>query len=428
MYYHQNIDGCFSNVVGPSGIEEDFLQRYYAPLQEGIAKLKFHHEQGTLPFLKLPYLRKDLKDLERIVLRFQDEFTDVVVLGTGGSSLGAQAFCALSSSATPRLHFMSNVDPDTFEKLFTHLKPCSTGFLVVSKSGSTAETLMQFATCLALWSEWTCASSVKDHFKIITEPKSSPLRRLADKWEIPCLDHDPDLGGRFSALSLVGLLPAMISGMDAIQIREGASYVLESLFHASGSDMGAPAIGAAIAASLAQKKKSISVMMPYVDRLALFSEWYRQLWAESIGKKGMGTTPVDALGTVDQHSQLQLYLDGPKDKYFNLLVSKAQGAGRRIALDFFEDPDFAYMAGHTMGDLLEAEQQATIDTLRNNQCPTRVLTLNAVDEPTIGALMMHFMLETTLTAEIWKLNPYDQPAVEESKILTRKYLKNMPIE
>ena len=238
------------------------------------------------------------------------------------------------------------------------------------------------------------------------------------------LDHDPGIGGRYSALSLVGLLPAMIAGLDAHAIRDGARSVLATVLNGGAPETVPPALGAALNVGLAQQGVGMTVLMPYVDRLADFGLWFRQLWAESLGKNGKGTTPIRALGTVDQHSQLQLYLDGPRDKLFTLVFSKAAGAGGLVPPDLADDRRLTYLAGRRLGDLLDAEQRATAETLIRRGCPTRIVTVEHVDEHAIGALMMHYMLETIIAAHLLGVDPFDQPAVEDGKVLARRYLED----
>jgi len=264
---------------------------------------------------------------------------------------------------------------------------------------------------------------VSSRFTAITEPGDNALRRLAARFTMRVLDHDPAIGGRYSALSLVGLLPAAIAGLDVAKVRVGAAEVLDAALAADAPDAVESAIGAAIAVGLLREKGiTCTVLMPYVDRLADFGLWFRQLWAESLGKKGTGTTPIRALGTVDQHSQLQLYLDGPRDKMFTLIMLGCADAGARVPDEFARDDALSYLAGRTMGDLMEAEQNATAGTLVNNHRPTRIFRLAALDERVMGGLMMHFMLETIIAAHLLDVDPFDQPAVEEGKALTRQGL------
>jgi glucose-6-phosphate isomerase len=154
--------------------------------------------------------------------------------------------------------------------------------------------------------------------------------------------------------------------------------------------------------------------------------WYRQLWAESLGKKGKGTTPVRALGPVDQHSQVQLYLDGPKDKLFTFVFGPTQGTGGKITRALTNgDPELAYLEDRTVGDLAEAEGKATATALAQSGRPVRVIRLPKLNEESLGALLMHFMLETIIAGALMDVDPFDQPAVEQGKILTRQYLKDM---
>lgn len=165
--------------------------------------------------------------------------------------------------------------------------------------------------------------------------------------------------------------------------------------------------------------------MPYVDRLANFGLWFQQLWAESLGKNGTGSTPIRAMGTRDQHSQMQLYLDGPRDKLFTLMTLDVAGEGRLISNALVKEPQLAYLQRRRMGDLLDAEQRATAQTLVNNGCPMREFQLERLDEEVMGALLMHFMLETIISAGLLGVNAFDQPAVEEGKVLARQFLSEM---
>jgi glucose-6-phosphate isomerase len=183
------------------------------------------------------------------------------------------------------------------------------------------------------------------------------------------------------------------------------------------------AIGAALAVALAETKgKSIGVMMAYADRLERFTRWYVQLWAESLGKNGKGTTPVAALGPVDQHSQVQLYLGGPRDKFFTVVSVAAAGLGPRIDADMAKLAGEPGLGGKTIGDLVAAEARATAETLAKNGCPVRTLHIAKLDEASLGELMMHFMLETIIAAHLMGVDAFDQPAVEEGKLLAKKYL------
>lgn len=379
--------------------------------------------RSTLPLFKLVDQEADLPSLQSVAEQIRMGFTDVLILGTGGSSLGGQALCTLSTSG-PRLHFHDNIDPHTFEKLFRDIDPRQTAVIAVSKSGNTSETLMQLLVCLNHWMPVVGESHIKDHFWIIAEDQNNGIREIAATYDIPCLEHPNDIGGRFAAFTMVGLLPALIAGLDALKIRQGARQVLDHVASASKAIMADPIHGALMQYGLVKEGFSQSILFPYVDRLEIFALWYRQLWAESLGKHGRGTTPIQAMGTVDQHSQLQLYLDGPKDKFFTVLTMDHNHQLFNLGNLPYGHPSLAIFKDKSMGELLVAEQKATIDTLDNNECPTRVIHLQKLDELALGALMMHYVIETLAMAYLLDVNPFDQPAVEESKVLTRRYLTN----
>ncbi len=429
MSYRHLTEACFAARIGDGGLSGDAFAKTLAEAAPALESLRARHADGTLPILRLPALRDDLDALADVAKRLSERFDDVVVLGTGGSSLGGQALAALADAGysrprgTPRLHFIDNIDPHSIARLLAGLDLASSGFVAVSKSGATAETLTQCLVALDALRSAVGEAALAKHVTLITGPGASPLRRLGERYGFETLDHDPGVGGRFSVLSLVGLLPAMIAGLDAEAVRAGAARVLDATLAARQPRDSEPAVGAAIAVGLLREHGiATTVMMPYVDRLAPFALWYRQLWAESLGKNGAGTTPVHARGAVDQHSQLQLYLAGPRDKMFTLLTLDVAGAGARVPADLADDDALAYLRGRTIGDLMDAGQRATADTLARQGRPVRTFELARLDERTLGALLMHFMLETIIAAHLFGVNPFDQPAVDEGKALARAYL------
>ena len=213
----------------------------------------------------------------------------------------------------------------------------------------------------------------------------------------------------------------MIAGLDPAALREGAHQVLHASLNAATPGASGPALGAALNVAAGRS----TVLAAYADRLLPFTMWFRQLWAESLGKDGKGTLPVPATGAVDQHSQLQLWLDGPDDKLFTVVTAETAGRGRTVPPALVEDERLAWLAGRSMGDLLDAEARATVETLAQKGRPVRQLHLGRIDEMALGALMMHFMLETILAARLLGVDPFDQPAVEQGKVLARDYLAAM---
>ena len=423
-YYNQDIK------AGISAVDKDKFQGYLDLGNKALVSLKSQFKDGLMPLLELPGNVTDLEDIEPIAEYFCSNFDNVIVLGTGGSSLGGKTLCELSvpSRATrPKIHFMDNIDPHSFDLLFQQINPKRTGFIVISKSGRTAETLTQFLYCLDIFRSQVFEGEPKlnlvNHFFIITEPGDRPLRRLAESWKFKVIDYDPRIVGRYSALAIPSLLPSLIAGVDGYEIREGAKQVIKQMISAKNVNECPPALGAILNVALAKENNiHTTVLMVYLDRLNCFGSWFQQLWAESLGKNGEGTTPVRALGAVDQHSQLQLYLDGPKNKLITLLVANQMNKGGLIPVDIATDPEINFIAGKRMGDLMAAEQRATATALIKNDCPTRIITIASLDERTMGSLLMHFMLETIITADLLDLNAFNQPAVEQGKIMAKKYL------
>ncbi|MEP0069733.1 glucose-6-phosphate isomerase [Pyruvatibacter sp.] len=419
-----------SGIIGAGGLTQAQFDAHLAATKPALEALRRQHADSTLPLLHLSKRRDDIVEMERIAAHLKKDATDIVVLGIGGSSLGAKAVAQLAYDATPaqshtepRVHFFENLDPHTFERALQSLDLRTTRFLVVSKSGGTAEPLMQAYAAKAALEAAGGGDYLAQHFAAITEPSDNPVRRFATGIGAPVIDHDPRVGGRFSILTNVGLVPAMLMGLDVVAVREGAQRVLAPLIDGAEPKDVAPAAGAVMQVGLAQEAgAAASVIMAYSDRLERFGQWYRQLWAESLGKDGRGTVPATGIGPVDQHSQLQLYLAGPADKAYTIMSVGSAGAGPRVATD---DPALDYLNGKTMGDLMDAEYRATVATLKANKRPVRTIDIPVLDETAMGALLMHFMLETIIAAHLMGVDPFDQPAVEEGKILARKYLGEM---
>ncbi|MDX2101835.1 MAG: glucose-6-phosphate isomerase [Alphaproteobacteria bacterium] len=399
-------------------LDAERLQEAVTEAAAAVATLRQWQADGSLPLLGLPERRDDLDAVRPVAQQLIQSCEVVLLLGTGGSSLGAKTLNALSDvgfgppPGLPKLVVMENIDPHTFVATTQAIQGRRVGVLAVSKSGSTAETL---STLLSLLPALPAGSP----FVAITEPGDNPLRRLTVAHGGTVLDHDPKVGGRYSVLSIVGLLPALLAGLDASAVRAGAAEVLEATLAGTGPAVG----GAGLAVAAMRAGLPITVLMPYVDRLAEFGLWYRQLWAESLGKDGHGTTPIRAMGTVDQHSQLQLYRAGPADKLYTIIAGPARGLGPKLAAP--ADGRLGYLTARCIGDLLDAETRATIETLVSAGRPVRTITLPTVDERTLGGLFMMFMLETILAALVIGVDPFDQPAVEDGKVLARRYLAEM---
>ncbi|MGB9041563.1 MAG: glucose-6-phosphate isomerase [Pseudolabrys sp.] len=432
----QSIDNAREEHIGPHGISAGTLKSALQRAENALAWLRARHADRSLPLLRLPDAHGDLETIRNAARQLADRATDIVILGTGGSSLGGQTLAQLAGFAIPgvgalrvppHLHFIDNLDPDSFGTMLAKLPHATTRFVAISKSGGTAETLMQTIAALSAVMGQGLQTRIPDIFLGISEPakpgKANGLRDLLGKYRVPMLDHDTGVGGRYSALTNVGLLPAAMLGLDIAAIREGAGLALAPVLSKKPVTQVPAAIGAALSVALAESKgKSISALMAYCDRLQRFTHWYVQLWAESLGKDGKGTTPLAALGPVDQHSQLQLFIGGPRDKLFTVVTVDGAGLGPRIDGELAKLAGEAGFGGKTIGDLVAAEGRATSETLAKNGCPVRTIHIGKLDEESLGELMMHFMLETIIAAHLLGIDAFDQPAVEQGKVLAKSYL------
>ncbi len=375
-------------------------------------------------FYHLPFV-DETRAIHARAARITQRFARTMVFGIGGSSLGGEMLVRSLGNATHPVRFFDNIDPTTLavlEQTDWH----STALLVISKSGNTAETLAQLLSLLPRL-EAELGAQLREHVQVITENRDGALAHIATQLGLEIVMHPP-VGGRYSVLSVVGLLPAAIAGVDVAALLAGARAMAEEC----GQDdmLENPAFFNAAAQYLhAQQGRSISVFMPYADRLHPLGLWYRQLWAESLGKhdrhgQARGLTPALAMGATDQHSQLQLYLDGPDDKQYTLLADPKLGAqGLRVPERYANLPASAPLAGHTTGELLLAEFRATRETLTRHTRPNRTILLDTRNPGAIGALILLLELETVVMAHLLDIDPFDQPAVEESKVLAREYLK-----
>jgi glucose-6-phosphate isomerase len=431
----QSIEQALTEKIGAGGLAEAAVEAALARTAGALDNLRARHHDGSLPLLQLPARTDDLDAIADAASELTVNATDIVFLGTGGSSLGGQTLAQLAGHAVPglgllrdgpRLHFLDNLDPESFAQVLARLPLITTRFIAISKSGGTAETLMQTSCALSAVIEAGLAREIPTLFLGLSEPavagKTNSLRALLEAHEVALLDHDPRVGGRFSVLTNVGLLPAEIAGLDIGAIRAGAATALAPVLTGKPPREVPAAVGAALAFAAAEAGKPIAVLMAYADRLERFTRWYVQLWAESLGKDGKGTTPVAALGPVDQHSQQQLFLSGPRDKLVTVITTDVAGRGPRVDEKLAGAAGAADIAGKTIGDLVAAQGRAMVETFARNGVPVRTLHLDTIDEAGLGELLMHFMLETIIAAHLLGVDPFDQPAVEEAKVLAKKYL------
>src|SRR5215207_959036 len=435
MALEQSIDLALARTIGAGGLPEVAIEAGLRLVENGLARLREDDASGRLPLLHVPRATDDLAAIRAAADRLTCEATDVVFLGTGGSSLGGQTLAQLRDYAVPgagrfaenpRVHFLDNLDPTTFDLVLQRLPLATSRFVAVSKSGGTGETLMQSIAVLSALDRAGLKPRAGEIMLGLSEPRrkggKNGLRDLLEPEGVPFLEHHTGVGGRYSVLTNVGLLPAAVLGLEIEAIRAGAAEAYAPIRAGRPAAEAPAALGAAFSVAAALEGKAITVMMAYADRLERLTRWWVQLWAESLGKDGKGSQPVAAIGPVDQHSQLQLYLAGPNDKIFTVLTVGSAGRGPVLDADLAARAGEAGFAGKRIGDLVAAQGRATADTLAKNNRPTRRLHVERLDERALGELVMHFMLETILTGYALGGDPFDQPAVEEGKILAKQYL------
>ncbi|HEY0266959.1 MAG TPA: hypothetical protein VGC16_09420, partial [Rhizomicrobium sp.] len=413
-----NLDLALS---GKGAVPQPGYDQALAQSAQALDWLRQQHADGTLEILGIPTRTDDLKAAAKVAATLKG-FATVAVLGIGGSSLGGQALTALRKVTKPYVEFHDNPDPFAWAKALKRFDLKKTHFIAISKSGGTAETIMQVLTAADAL-EKLGVKQLKKHFTVITEPHQSALADFADSIGAVKLDHPTGVGGRYSVLTMVGALPGLAMGLNFKQLRAGAEAALQQVLHAKTPADAPAAVGAALHYALSQQDRlHTTILWPYADDLAVFGGWWRQLWAESLGKDGQGSTPVSVLGPVDQHSQLQLFRDGPGNALFTLVTVDTKGKGPTAPRARAKALKLDYLAGRKLGDLVDAEARATAQTLFKNGRPVRVIHLAKADEFHTGALMMHFMLETIVMGKLMGVDPFDQPGVEEGKILARQYL------
>ncbi len=377
-------------------------------------------ENNELGFMKCIY--DDLSIYEEIK-DYSKDFENVVIIGMGGSVLGAQAVYEGvkgiyynefnnkdNKNNNKKVYFLDNSDPEKTYEILNIVNLEKTLIFAISKSGNTAETLSNF-----LIFERKLKETVTNYEKnIIIIANTGKLKEIAVNNNYKYISISENVGGRFSVLSPVGLAPLCCLGIDINKLIDGAKKVSE-LCKSNDIFKNPSLLNATIHYLAHNNGKTISVLMPYIERLHKFGLWYRQLWAESIGKKGVGQTPVVSIGAKDQHSQLQLYIDGPKDKIITFMEVK----NYKYDLDI---NGFDYLSNKKLSELIKYEKIGTEKALKNNNIPNISINIETLDEYTLGMLIYFYEMTTAYIGELLEINAFDQPAVEEGKIITRNLL------
>lgn len=433
--YYKNV---MADVLGTEhGITRQQFEKLAKETVPAIVECNKQRKDGVIPYRDLPYNRDYPASVKAVAAEIKDGCENFVVLGIGGSALGNIALqTALNpymynmdakQRKGPRLFVFDNVDPMQFGSFLDWIgdKLDKTIFNVISKSGRTAETAAQFLVIRQILLEKLGENGFRKQVVATTDAKAGTMRKIADDVKLRTLIVPDGVGGRFSVLSPVGLLSAAVCGIDIDALLAGAGQ-MDKLCSKEDFFANPAAINAAINWHYYNRGKPISVMMPYSYSLKDLSDWYRQLWAESLGKtsdlKGnqvfVGPTPVNALGATDQHSQVQLYREGPNDKLFTFLQVKDFSQEVVIGKEPASAPELSYLSGQKMSKLFNSEKLATEYALLHDKRPCMTVLFDDICASTIGQFIYLFEVTTSIAGLLFDINAYDQPAVELGKEAT----------
>ena len=406
-----------------NGIGKRFFVNFCKKHDKFVKEVIRSRNKPGYAFLNLPDDQVLVRKIKKFVKDQQkNNWENIVVLGIGGSALGGIALRdALLSQyhyldKKPHLFFVDNIDPDHVFQLLSSVKIEKSLFIVISKSGGTTEPMALYNLI-----KQKLPKTYQKHLVFITNPKKGTLRKIGRKENIEMFDAPLKVEGRFSVLSTVGLVPAALAGIDISSLLRGAKKMREIIKKTNPEDN--PAL---ILASLQylldrQKKKNMTIMMPYSNNLFRFGDWYRQLLSESIGKnKKTGPTPINALGTTDQHSQLQLYNEGPNNKWIIFLHILKHNNDFKLGHNL--PKELGFLNGKKMSEIIDAAYSGTAESLAKNKRPNITIHLPDIKPETIGALFMLFEFQIALLGHLYKVNAFNQPGVEESKKITKQIL------
>ncbi|MCX7914039.1 MAG: glucose-6-phosphate isomerase [Thermodesulfovibrionales bacterium] len=403
------------DLIGANGLtEDDLLAIDSAKIQDMFLKKSY----PELAFLDLP--KQDISEIKKIG-EYARQFENFIVLGIGGSALGPRSIVEALSPfhnylRKPRVFIYDNVDPLTLKKILEIIDLDKSLINVISKSGSTAETAASF---MVLWQRLKdLGLSPQRHMVITTDPERGNLRKIVRDFHLRSLSIHPNVVGRYSVLSPVGLLTAEVVGIDCRDMLEGASEIGKKCLNFEVMENPALLFASALYQFNVLKKLNITVMLPYSDRLKAFSEWFCQLWAESLGKDGKGLIPYPSVGTTDQHSQLQAWMEGPKSFVVVFIAIEDYGVDIEIPVVFNEIEGLSYLSNHSLAELIKIEQEATEIALSKSGKPCITIQMPKIDAYHLGQLFHLFSIATAMAGFLFGVNPFNQPGVEEGKDLT----------
>ncbi len=425
-----------SAVGAENGITEDEIEQVWPRVNSLLQGFEAKRKAGELPFYDLPDDIETVERIEEFAAKTKNRFRNIVVLGIGGSSLGTIALRDALKPLhwnerpdqlrdAPRLFVPDNSDPELLGSVMELCPPEETLYNVITKSGTTAETMAAYLAVLTDLKE-VLKDRYHDHLVFTTDSTKGNLRRIARSEGIHSFTIPAGVGGRFSVLTPVGLLPAALIGIDIRSILKGAVEERDRVFARSFEKNPSAAFALLQFIAHTERAHSIHVMMPYSNALYRTADWFRQLWAESLGKKQSlnneevfsGPTPIAALGATDQHSQMQLYVEGPQDKTFTFIFPEDYRQSVKCGKHHPDLEGIDYLAGKDIGELLKAEGVATQLALTAAHRPNMAFLLQEIAPDTIGGLMYLLEAATLVAGGLYEVNPLDQPGVEAGKIAT----------
>jgi len=412
------------------GITEGEIEKYLNVAEEASIQLWEDRKKGLLSFMDFRELESHVPEIKKHAGYVKERFRTLVVFGIGGSALGAQAIKTALSHRTDHkgieVIVADNIDPRQMKTLTDRLDYEKTVFNVISKSGETMETLAQFMIIREFLIRKVGVDGFRERMIFTTDPQKGILREMARDENIRSLCIPPQIGGRFSVLTPVGLFPAEVMGLDSQKLLGGAKKS-DSPVHEVEWDRYPPYMYAFLSYIAAvEKKMNISVLMPYSVSLRDFAFWFSQLWAESLGKIrqidgehiNLGQTPVVSIGVTDQHSQLQLFIEGPRDKIITFLAIDDFECDIEIPTIDDIRRSLGSLSGKSLFSLFDAERKATEAALAIQGRMSMTIHLPHLSEETLGALFYFFEMATTFCGYLYKINPFNQPGVEEGKNYT----------
>jgi glucose-6-phosphate isomerase len=417
-----------SGSVNNYGLRIGEMNEIADELLEANNTLNTLRETGEQGFFDLPYDDESRQMVEKHATRVKDNFKTLIVIGIGGSDLGAR--CLLQSLKNHmskdgvNVIFLGNPDPDTLHDKLKGVRWATTAINVVSKSGTTLETMSMFMLARQHMVE-KLGENHGDHIFVTTDPDQGVLYDIAQEHDYQILPHPLNVGGRFAVLSVVGLFPAACAGIDIKALLDGARKLADE-HDEDGISHAAAEFAAMHYLAYTKRGQDIHVLMPYASRLENLGAWFRQLWAESLGKirdgEHVGPTPVAALGAVDQHSQIQLYNQGPNNKVVTFIEVDNFDRKTSVPETWSSHDDLAYMAGKSFEEIMHAERRGTADALAQNDRPNGTIGISEINPQSIGALLYFYELAVAYMGELFGVDAYNQPGVEDGKVRARKIL------